>query len=661
MARRPSTALLLVFVAFAAAPRVRAQEPVDAPPGDAPPVGAAPADAAAPPPPETVQPDEVVVKVRRASSEAARAPGAAVTTVDAGQYAGEAKRTATLLATSPGVAVSEHGGPGQLALVSIRGSSADQVKVLVDGLQLNGAAGGGVDLSTIPAPWIARIEIVRGTEGVHHGSGALGGVVNVVTLPVRPGTWGASATAGSFGTWEGDAHVAAGGEAWGLLGHVTGSTTGGGFPYENTFANDRPETRRHAGAVQGGGLAKGFWIAGDGRLDAALQLAAGRREVPGSLQNPTPDDWQEEARGLLAAKYRRRLGERLTLTAGPWLRLDRLDVRLAEVEGGEPRRQRGRAGGASLALAWAGDGWTVSGAGEVGGEGLTADGIGDRSRTTLAATLAAELTLLDGRARVGPGVRLERTGEYEGVSAKLGLSARVAGPLSLRASLGRTYRIPSFAELHLQQGVVAPNPDLRPELGLGGDAGLVAEGALGSLGVGGFAVLYDDLVVYDLASFRLFTPQNLARSAARGIEVEGASAPLRRFGDLAAALSYTWLVTETLRGGPEELGKSLPQKPEHRLVARVSGRAGPVRLHADGQWVSRRWRDFRNTVAIPGAFTLDAGGSVRLARRSDLHLSLEVRNAFDVRTLQDGFMNPLPGRAILLTVRAGTSEGNRIP
>ena len=656
MARCPRT-LLLAFVAFAVAARVGAQEPVDAPPAVTPPADATPADA--PPPAQAVQPDEVVVKVRRAASEAARAPGAAVTTVDAAQYAGEAKRTATLLATSPGVAVTEHGGPGQLSLISIRGSSADQVKVLVDGLQLNGASGGGVDLSTIPAPWIARIEVVRGTEGVHHGSGALGGVVNVVTLPVRPGTWGASATAGSFGTWEGDAHLAAGGARWGLLGHVVGSTTDGRFPFENTFMDDRPETRRHAGAVQGGGLAKGYWLAGAGRLDAALQLAAGRRDLPGNLQTgPTWHDWQEEARGLLAAKYRRPIGERLTLTVGPWLRVDRLDVSLEEVEGGEPRRQRGLAGGTSLGLAWAGDGWTISGAGEVGGEGLTADGIGDRSRATLAATLAAELTFLDGRARIGPGVRLERTGEYEGVSAKLGLSARVAGPLSVRASFGRTYRIPSFAELHLQQGVVAPNPDLRPELGLGGDAGLVAEGALGSLNVGAFAVLYDDLVVYDLASFRLFTPQNLARTAARGIEVEGASAPLRRFGDLAAALSYTWLVTETLRGGPEELGKMLPQKPEHRLVARVSGRAGPVRLHADGQWVSRRWRDSRNTTAIPGAFTLDAGGSVRLARAPDLHLNLEVRNAFDVRTLQDGFMNPLPGRAVLLTVRAGTAEGS---
>ncbi|HYD41282.1 MAG TPA: TonB-dependent receptor [Anaeromyxobacter sp.] len=659
---------MLALVAFAAAARVRAQEPADAPPAPAPPSSELPPPPENEPPPpgtvvpdDTVAPDEVVVKVRPLA-ESARAPGAAVTTVDAAEFAGEAKRTATLLATSPGVAVSEHGGPGQLALVSIRGSSADQVKVLVDGLQLNGAAGGGVDLSTIPAPWIARIEVVRGTEGVHHGSGALGGVVNVVTLPVRPGTWGASATAGSFGTWEGAAHAAAGGEAWGLLGHVTGSTTDGDFPFENTFRNDRRETRRHAGAMQGGGLAKGYWVSEEARLDAALQLAAGRRDLPGNLQTGTTwNDWQEEARGLLAVKYRRRLGERLTFTAGPWFRAERLAVRLEEVEDGNAVDQRALAGGASVGLAWAGNGWTVAASGEAGAEGLTADGIGGRARTTLAATLAGEVALLGGRARVGPGVRLERTGAYDGISAKLGLSSQLAGPVSVRASFGRTYRIPSFAELHLQQGAIAPNPNLRPETGLGGDAGLVVEGRHGSFTVGGFAVLYDDLVVYDRASFRVFTPQNLARSAARGMELEGASSPMRGFGDLSAAVSYTWLMTENLRGGPNEVGNVLPHRPEHRLLARVTGRAGPVRLHADGQWVSRRWLDLANEQPIPGAFTLDAGGSVRLSRAPDVHLSLEVRNAFDVRNRQDGFMNPLPGRTVLFTVRAGSSEGSSRP
>ena len=48
----------------------------------------------------------------RAQAAAATAPGAAVTVVDAARFAGEAKGAAELLATSPGVAVTDHGGVG---------------------------------------------------------------------------------------------------------------------------------------------------------------------------------------------------------------------------------------------------------------------------------------------------------------------------------------------------------------------------------------------------------------------------------------------------------------------------------------------------------------------------------------------------------------------
>jgi vitamin B12 transporter len=601
--------------------------------------------------------DAIVVRVPAATlrSAAAKAPGAAVTTIPAEQYAGEAKSAAQLLATSPGVAVAEHGGPGQLSQISIRGSSAEQVRILLDGLPLSSAAGGGVDLSTIPPQWISRLEVVRGTEGVYHGSGALGGVVNVVTAPAAAGQWGVTATAASFGTADADAHVGWGGESWGLLGAVSGSTTRGDFPYHDPYL-DRDEVREHAAASQGGTLWKGFWLGGGGRLDALAQASAGRRQLPGPIGTPTPHDWQEDARGLLSASFRRPLGDGPVLSTGAWLRLDRLVVSLDQLDGGVPMHQRGLAGSGTLGLSWPGERGAVSASVEAGGERLDADGIGRRSRPTVAAVLAGELVAWNGRVRVGPGVRLERAGEFSGVSAKLGGTVQLAGPLSARASVGRSYRIPSFAELYLQQGVVEPNPDLRPEVGVGGDAALVAAGRLGSASVGVFDVLYDDLVVYQAASFRRFAPFNDARSAARGLEVEGALSPVRAAADLSGGLAYTYLRTETLRGTEEVVGKDVPQKPRHRLYGRLGVGTDPVELHGECEWISSRWIDLANTAPVPASFTLSAGGSVRLLRAPEVHLNLEVRNLLDDRTIQDGFMNPLPGRSFLATLRAGKPE-----
>jgi iron complex outermembrane receptor protein len=600
--------------------------------------------------------DPVEVRVPAPPAQgAAAAPGAAVTTIDAARFAGASKGAAELLATAPGVAISDHGGPGQLATVSIRGSSAEQVKVLLDGLPLNGAAGGGVDLSSIPARWISRIEVVRGTEGVHHGSGALGGVVNVVTAPAQGATWAASATGGSFGTWEAEGRGGLGAEDWGLLGSATGSGTGGDFRFVNPYADGAPtQTREHNASALGGGLLKGFALVGGGRLDAAAQASGGRRDLPGWPGNLTPRDWQEDARGLVTARYRRPTAGGPLLSAGASVRLDRLVVRLTEVGGGDPIHQQGLAASATAGAEWRWGVGTLSVALDAGGERLDADGIGLRSRPVLAAVLAGELQILSGRARIGPGVRVERTGDYTGLSAKLGCSVGLAGPLSLRATAGRSYRVPSFSELYLQQGVVAPNPDLRPEIGLGGDAALVADGWLGTASAGLFATLYEDLIVYEAASFRRFMPRNDARSLARGGEVEVATTPLRRAGGLAAGLAYTFMDTEALRGREDVLGKDLPHKPRHRLYARLGAGGEAAEAHAEAQWISRQWIDGANRRQIHAAFTMGAGGSVRLLARPALHLHGEVKNLLDDLSLTDSFGNPLPGRTVLFTVRAGS-------
>jgi iron complex outermembrane receptor protein len=282
--------------------------------------------------------------------------------------------------------------------------------------------------------------------------------------------------------------------------------------------------------------------------------------------------------------------------------------------------------------------------------------MGEHERPTLAAVLAGELSGLGGRARIGPGIRLERVGDTRGVSAKLGGSLGLLGPLSLRASAGRTFRAPSFAELYLEQGVVAPNPDLRPETGVGADAALVADGALGTASVGAFTNVYEDLIVYQSVSFRRLAPVNADRSLVRGLEAELASAPLRRAAGLTSLLAYTLTDSQLLRGREDVLGLDLPRMPRHRLYGRLGVGGAAADLHGDAQYVSRQYLAFGRRAEIGPALTFGAGASVRLSRSGHVRLHLEVRNLLDVRTLDDSYGNPLPGRSVLLTLRAGDAR-----
>lgn len=653
---RRARALALVFSAAAAAlaPAGRADARSGA--AEAPDPGAAP-----------VELDELVIRVPGA--EATRDPTGAVTVVEAGRFAGEAKEVAELVATAPGVAVSSYGGLGQLSTVSIRGSSASGVLVLLDGLPLNTAFGGGVDLSTLPRQWIERIEVVRGAEGAHYGAGALGGVVNVVTRGGAPGRWSAEASGGSFGTAAASGEAAAGGRAWTLFGAAGAERSDGDFTYRRRPQSSLPGspyrtfTRENNGSARAGGIAKLTARLGERRLDALLQLSGGRRELAGWPGSDTPDDWQRDARALLSMRLSGP-GPARGLTLGARLsgRADLLDTRIGSLAGGDPVRQRGGAAGAegeAVVLHRHGALRAALGAEE---EALHADGLGGtRTRAQLSATLSEDAQLAGGRIRLSPAVRAERVGGFEGLSAKLGGSVRLGGPVAVRASAGRTFRAPGFAELYLEQGGALPNPALRPETGLSADAALVAEGARGMASVGGHATRYDDLVVYQGTGQGRMKPFNAGRALVAGLEAELATAPAPRLLGLSAAAAYTYLFTETLRGEEAEVGRDLPFRPRHRLFARAALAPGPAEVHLEAHHVGAQWQEARNVVRVPAALLWNAGASVRLARAAALRLGVEARNLLDDRTLTDPIGNPLPGRMVMVTLRAGSTPGGRTP
>lgn len=108
-----------------------------------------------------------------------------------------------LLQDVPGFAVSRSGGIGSQTQVRVRGAEANQVLVLIDGIEANDPAGNDEfafqDLTT----WdIERIEVVRGPQSALWGSDALAGVINVITRqPTEEFSAGSFAEAGAFDTY----------------------------------------------------------------------------------------------------------------------------------------------------------------------------------------------------------------------------------------------------------------------------------------------------------------------------------------------------------------------------------------------------------------------------------------------------------------------------
>jgi outer membrane cobalamin receptor len=86
-----------------------------------------------------------------------------------------------LLDRVPGVHVIDEGAGSGRKRVSIRGSRSNQVLVLLDGIPLNDQLSGDVDFSLISVSAVEEIRIAKSGSSHSFGSGALGGVIHIIT------------------------------------------------------------------------------------------------------------------------------------------------------------------------------------------------------------------------------------------------------------------------------------------------------------------------------------------------------------------------------------------------------------------------------------------------------------------------------------------------
>lgn len=109
-----------------------------------------------------------------------------------------------LLRTVPSLAVSQSGGGGSLTQLRLRGSEANHVLVIIDGVQVNNPTDGAFDFGGLRSEDVVKIEVLRGEQSAIYGSDAVGGVINIIT---RAGSnaeeWRASLEYGSRDTIEG--------------------------------------------------------------------------------------------------------------------------------------------------------------------------------------------------------------------------------------------------------------------------------------------------------------------------------------------------------------------------------------------------------------------------------------------------------------------------
>ncbi|HEY0189727.1 MAG TPA: TonB-dependent receptor [Kofleriaceae bacterium] len=641
--------------------------------------------------PVAARADETIVVVDPVRPREDEAASASVVTSE--RAARSAETMADVLDGVPGVSVTRLGGVTAPALVSLRGSSWEQVSVYLDGIDLNVAAGGGVDLSTLPLGDVARVEIYRGVTPIAYGGSAIGGVVAIETR--RPTETGATVEtgAGSFGTWQGGATAQVVGQGYGLYAglHTLGSR--GDFTFRDDKGtafdptDDQTVARQNNASRQVDGAIRGYLsLPGDRELSAFALGFAKAEGLPGYPKFTTSQTRLTTERGVASLAYQAHdLGASLLRMQLYGYGLEqRYRDPLGELSAG-PTDARDRTfalGGVGRAR-WSVGEWLAPAAlVELRRESFTPVDVvkdlhgGESTRWT--AVAGAETTLRSDawRLAVLPSLRVEATRDVgagrnnfgrfvppgDPVTrtepiARLGVTQAPVDGVVLRANAGRYVRLPSFLELYGNNGFVLGNRDLSPEHGvtadLGGSYAWRRGRATAVADAAGFAVWTDELIQLQQSSTGIARAYNLGSARVLGAE---SSAELG-YGPAHLHAQLTWTDARDESDSAASHDQQLPYRP--RLHASVRPEVRGLALaglvlggYVEVDQVSGNYLDRANLVELPSRTRLGAGVSLGVDD-GRLRVIVSADNLTGAQE-SDLLAYPLPGRAFYLTVALAT-------
>ena len=635
--------------------------------------------------------DELVVRARRAPE--GKHIASFVETIALGNQRAPGADLAQTLDRATGVNIRRYGGLGSFSTLSIRGSTAEQVQVFLDGVLLNQAVGGGVDLGGLPIGGVERVEIYRGAVPAHFGGNSLGGVVHIRTQPLGGKVRTRLHTAtGSHGTRQLGALLSGPYKGWEYLGLVNYRASRNDFRFWDDNgteynAQDDGWARRLNSDFRGlRGLAKIGRYLGASRLQVHNTFDLSHKGIPGLGNNQSLhtryDTWRHVAEAALFGPLgHSRAGYRLK--AHHSREKDEYRDRRGEVGLGRQHDRnitqslglRGEVNallpGQSLLTAF------VAARGEtfVPDDLLRPDSRLLRSRrralaagTEVEVPLGRRLTLNAGtqaegladrffeRKNFAPSAVLPSRANGEILwGYRVGAALDLGADLALKAHQGRYQRAPSFFELFGDRGAVIGNTDLVREEGHNWDLGVVFRGSAEGVGLTLAEVVYyrnraENLIRFMQNSQRVSRPHNVGRALLRGVETRVEARLLPR---LAIRGNYAYQRAENRTPFSFERGNDLPNAPRHRLNARASLDLGRVELYGEFSRENRHFLDRANLRTVPVRTLYNLGGTLPLVE--GIALSWELHNLTD-NQVADLWGYPLPGRSYKLSAYYATYQ-----
>ena len=542
------------------------------------------------------------------------AAGAHLTTLDSATLAPFATGTLAdaLLAATP-LYVKSY-GPGQLASLSIRGTSARHAAVQWHGFNLNFPSLGEADFALLPNAGFRGITVQHGPSSALYGTGAVGGAVVLDNAPDwQPGPRARlQLEAGSFGLWAQRA------EAGFSNGRLTTRTTllnrqaTNDFPYEVRTYRGRETQRQVNAALSQQSLTQDVAVrlGQHHELTAAAWLTRADRQIQPSIgsANTHARELDESQRLLLGYAHRTARAEtavRLAYLADRInYRNDQLPVSDARTRSVQTQLEHTRQ---------LGQHFNLRGGAELQRFQARVADYGQRITENRAAFFALlRYATANDQLRVSLNVRQALVlGRRPPLAPTLGAEWRVwqyqQQQLSLKGNVARSYRAPTLNERYWQPG---GNPALLPETGFGYEGGLrYGNAERWTAELTAYQLTVDDWVQWTPGAGSIWSPQNLRQVRTRG--VEATVERQWRLGAYAATVQAGYALTDAQKVSgyvtdASPAGLPLPYVPRHTATLAVRQNWQMWQLQLQGNLTSQRYTTASANTALPGYGLLNA-------------------------------------------------------
>lgn len=514
-----------------------------------------------------------------------------------------------LLARQPGMQYTANGGPGTNSGVFIRGASAKQSIVLIDGVRFGSATTGDAALSRIPLSQVERIEILRGPASSLYGADAIGGVIQIFTKRGNgEPQFNASTGFGTYNTNETSIGISGGNEI------VSYSLQGGYYETDGFSAihNKRNSSyNRDSDGYRNNSLTGSLTV----RPQQGHEIGANFFVNDGTSRydsSPKARDYKNDQNvASHALSSKNRITEQWTSTLRIGRSTDKATQFRDGVETGVIQTDQDQ-------YVWQNDIKLPVGTALLAAEYLKQSVSGTTNYTvderTIRSLLAGWTGSIDDH-RFQVNLRRDDNSQFGGkTTGAATYGYQITPAWRAHASYGTAFRAPSFNELYFPNtfgATFAGNPNLKPEESKNAEAGITWEQNGQRISVIQFHNKIDDLIIgYPL--------KNVSKATLEGttISYEG------NWGSWSAGASI-----DLQRPRDDDTGKRLQRRADQQMSSHLSHRFGDWTLGGEWQLVGERYDDAANTTRLGGYGVVNLIADYRLQK--DWALFARANNIFD--------------------------------